>query len=139
MSEVRLLLSGVLVTGGLVLVTFTLHGYLDPNWTQSQLAASAASGKPAVAQPRPEQFPSRSRFVATDAAAGLQPNMVKASSRPTSTPPAVQRPDSKSTANKPASKPADRKKIAAKRKTQPTPPAQQASLQFPWNWNLFGN
>ena len=137
MSVVRLLLSGVLVAGGLVLGTFTLHGYLDPKWTQNQLAASATGSKPpADLQARPGQFASRSRFVATNAAEVLQPHVVKASTRPTPAPAAVQRTDSKSAAGKPAAKPAARKKIAANRKP---PPAQQASLQFPWNWNLFGN
>jgi hypothetical protein len=140
MSVVRLLLSGVLVAGGLLLGTFTLHGYLDPNWTQSQLAASAAGSKPpAVVQSNPKPFPSRSRFVASDVAAASQPHVVKASSRPAATPAAVQRPESRSAASKPATKPAVRKNIAAKRKPPPAPPAQQASLQFPWNWKLFGN
>ena len=133
MSVVRLLLSGVLVAGGLVLGTFTLHGYLDPNWTQSQLAASAAGGKPpAVVQSNPKQFPNRSRFVATDAAAVLKPQKVKAGSRPAATRAAVKRSARKAA----AAQPTVRKKIAAKRKP---PQAQQASLQFPWNWKLFGN
>jgi hypothetical protein len=140
MSVGRMLLSGVLVAGGLVLGTFTLHGYLDPSWTQKQLAASAAVSKPAaVVQAIPEQFPSRSRFVASEPAADVRPPTVKASSRPAATPSAVRQPDTKTAAAKPSAKTAIKKKVADKPKQPPAPPAQQASLQFPWNWKLFGN
>ncbi len=133
MSVGTMLLSGVLVASGLVLGTFTLHGYLDPDWAQKQLAASAAPSKPAaVVQTATEQFPSRSRFVASDAATTQRPSPVKAST----TPAAVAQPGTKTAAAKPPPKPAARKKTADKSKQQQTPPAQQASL-FPWN--LFGN
>lgn len=141
MSVGSMLLSGVLVAGGLVLGTFTLHGYLDPTWTQKQLAASATQSKPAaVVQAATEPFPSRSRFVASEPAADLRPALVKANSRPAATPSAVRQPDAKTAATKPSAKTAIKKKVADKPKQPPpAPPSQQASLQFPWNWKLFGN
>ncbi len=139
MSVGTMLLSGVLVASGLVLGTFTLHGYLDSDWAQMQLAASAANSKPAaVVQATTEQFPSRSRFVARDAAAELRPSAVKANGKPAATP-TVRQAETKTATAKSAAKPAIKKKVADKQKQQQPPPAQQASLQFPWNWKLFGN
>ena len=40
MAIARLLIAGVMVAGGLVLGAFAALGYLDPNWTQNQLAVS---------------------------------------------------------------------------------------------------
>lgn len=125
MSVARVLLSGVLVAGGLVLGTFAVHGYLDPNWTQSQLAAAAMQDKRS-AETRPAAvFPSRSRFVAADPP---QPKAVKAAAKPTVKP-------SEATATA-------KRRAAAKRKPvgrgKEPPPARQASLEFQWPWKLFG-
>ena len=132
MSSAKLLLSGSLVAGGLILGAFTLHGYFDPQWLQRQVQATS-----------PRAFQSRSHPVATTAAPqdmAAQPQDVKASARP----------DAKSAdAKAAAARAAARRKLAekkraekeraekaekiAKAKQQP----QQATFQWPWKW--FGN
>jgi hypothetical protein len=45
MSVVRLLIAGLMVASGLILGTFTLHGYFDPQWRERQLQAAGTPGR----------------------------------------------------------------------------------------------
>jgi hypothetical protein len=123
MSLAKLFLSGLLIAGGLILGTFTLHGYFDPQWAQRQALAAGAGERPK--EPRAiNRFQGRSRFVssrADPAHAGVRPPAA------TPTPVAVKAPNTKPVAKVPA-----KKKVAEK----PKPPPQQASV---WPWNLFAN
>jgi hypothetical protein len=128
MSLAKLFLSGLLIAGGLILGTFTLHGYFDPQWAQRQALAAGAGER--AKEPRAiNRFQGRSRFVssrADPANAGVRP--------PAATPAGVAASNAivkasqvKSTAKAPV-----KKKVAEK----PKPPPQQASV---WPWNLFAN
>jgi hypothetical protein len=127
MSLARLLLSGTLIAGGLILGAFTLLGYLDPNWPrQGMRAAAMQPSEPPVADP----LKSRNRFVAGRTEAPRPPRPVaKTSEKPSRTEEAKRvKAHAKSAAKKAA-----KKKLAEKAK----PPPQQASVQ--WPWNLFSN
>ena len=67
MAIARLLVAGVMVAGGLVLGAFAALGYLDPNWTQNQLAS--ASKRETGAAPKSISAFRRTRFVATESEA----------------------------------------------------------------------
>jgi hypothetical protein len=139
MSLIRLLLSGLLVASGLILGTFTLLGYFDPQWERRQAQAAGApersgeTGKPVGAF----HGKNRSRFVAARTErAGPDPRPQAAASTPARTQ-ASQGPLTKAAMTKPAAKPANKNKLAEKSKKAPPPPQQQAS--FVWPWNLFNN
>jgi hypothetical protein len=134
MAIARLLVAGVMVAGGLVLGAFAALGYLDPNWTQNQLAA--ASKREAASEPKSSiNAFRRTRFVA-----------VEAETPPRSKPLAV-KPSSKQPQKAAESTPVERKhivKTAARKKVADRPgkeseqPQQQAAV-FQWPWKLFGN
>ena len=142
MSLAKLLLSGFLVAGGLILGAFTLHGYFDPQWLQRQAQATKPR-EPAQEPKSINAFQSRSRFVTTPATAqdtAAQPQVVKASARPDAK--SAEAADAKAAAARAAArrKLAEKKKAEkeqaekaekiAKAKQQP----QQATFQWPWNW-----
>lgn len=133
MSLVRLLLSGLLVASGLILATFTLHGYLDPQWAQRQAQSAGVAERPGETR-HVNAFQGRSRFVSSRAdpagsAGKLQPvadTPVKAKSNATVA--------AAKTAPKPS---ATRKKAAERPRKAPPPQQQQASFQ--WPWSFFSN
>jgi hypothetical protein len=137
MSLVKMLLSGLLVAGGLILGAFTLHGFLDPQWAHKQMQA-ARQPERAPNTPSINAF-NRSRFVATRSEA----------ESPTAKATAVKAPAKSHAAPvdaKAAAKPAAKKSVAEKpadktKKTQPQaqPQPQQASFQWPWLNSLFGS
>jgi len=133
MSVARILVSGVLVAGGLVLGTFAGAGYLDPQWTQNQLAATAGR-EPAGEQKSISVF-RRTRFVTEAVAEQRRPDppIVR-----TSTKANPKTSGARPAAAKPANKPPIKKKMVERGKTQP-PKAQQTAAQFQWPWKLFGN
>jgi len=128
MSLAKLFLSGLLIAGGLILGTFTLHGYFDPHWAQRQAQAAGVRERPREAKAI-NTFQGRSRFVSSRAE---QPN---AHARPqgvvsaTSPNPVLKAADTRTAVKLPPVK----KKVAEK----PKKPPQQASVQ--WPWNLFSN
>jgi len=145
MSSARLLLSGFLVAGGLILGAFTLHGYFDPQWPQKQ--GSVASPRETPQEPKAiAAFQTRTKFVASpDPAAQLQ--VVKATAQPDAKPADVLADDASAAATKAAARKkqaeatkrqADKEKRLAeaekakieKAKQQP----QQATLAWLWNW-----
>ncbi|MBX9588088.1 MAG: hypothetical protein K2X43_02215 [Hyphomonadaceae bacterium] len=124
MSLARLVVSGLLIAGGLILGTFTLHGYFDPQWTQKQ-AHAAGRREPPGGPKAINTFQGRSRFVSQRAeppAAGARP------------PNAAAAPGGivKAADARPA-RPLVKKKVVEK----PKPPPQQAAVQ--WPWNLFSS
>ena len=133
MSAARIFVSGVLVAGGLILGAFALTGYLDPQWTQNQLAATARQ-EPA-GEPKSVSVFRRTRFVSEAVAEQRPPDpplvrtSTKASPKASEVHPATGRP---------ASKPPSKKRVAERAK-DPPPKTQQAAAQFQWPWKLFGN
>ena len=131
MSLARMVLSGFLVAGGLILAAFALHGYLDPHWTQKQL--EAASLRERAAEPKAiYTFRGRNRFVASrgeQPAPKANPHIVKASTNGSAIAD-VRGPDAKATTKPQVN--AGKKKLAEKAKRP-----QQASAG--WPWNLFSN
>jgi hypothetical protein len=126
MSVTRLLLSGLLVTSGLILAAFTLHGAFD-TW---QVQASGAQGPP-IKPWATHTYGASGRLVATSSDApkpGLSKTPGRASPKPDGDPKADARARRKRQAEK-------RQAQKAQRAKQPSP--QQAALQWPWNW--FGN
>jgi hypothetical protein len=133
MSVARILVSGVLVAGGLVLGAFSAAGYLDPQWAQNQLAATARR-EPAGEQKSLSVF-RRTRFVSkavTDQRA-LDRTPVRVSTK--ASPKTFEVRPAK---GRPASRPPSKKKVIERGKVQP-PKAQQTAAQFQWPWKLFGN
>jgi hypothetical protein len=129
MSSARLCLSGLLIAGGLILATFTLHGYFDPQWAQKQREAAVRerAGEPSAAN----AFQGRNRFVTSRRE---QPSSDSAKPQAATAHPAAGTNSAvKAAAAKPASKPPTKKKVAEKPKPEP----QQAAFQ--WPWNLFSN
>lgn len=129
MAIARVLVAGILVAGGIVLGAFTALGYLDPEWTQNQLAA-AAKREPAAEHKSISAF-RRTRFVATESETSPQPKppLAKAAARSkTEAAPAERKHFVKTAARKKA---ADRARESAR-------PQQQAAV-FQWPWKLFGN
>ena len=123
MSLAKLFLSGLLIAGGLILGTFTLHGYFDPQWAQRQALAAGAGERPK--EPRSvNRFQGRSRFVSSRADAAT-PSVRPPAATPTPI-------AAKASNTKPVAKAPVKKKVAEK----PKPPPQQASV---WPWNLFAN
>ena len=137
MSLIRLLLSGLLVASGLILGTFTLLGYFDPQWERRQAQAAAVpdrsgeAGRPITAS----ESKNRSRFVARTERPDPGSKPQAATSATVRTPAPV--PTPKTADAKPAAKPSNKSKVADKAKKAPPPQQQQAS--FVWPWNLFNN
>ena len=129
MSLAKLFLSGLLIAGGLMLGTFTLHGYFDPQWAQKQTQAVSARERPREAKAI-NTFEGRSRFVSSRREQASPGNRSPAAATT-----AVARPAGvvKAADTRTAAKPLPaKKKIAEKAKKPP----QQASI---WPWNLFSN
>jgi hypothetical protein len=128
MSVAKLLLSGLLVASGLILGTFTLHGYLDPQWLQRQMQAANPhdSGAKWVLSIE-EQSPSEAEIAPEEG--GPRHGPIKTALRPDAA-------DAKAAAAK-AKKLADKKlaekKLAEKRRAEQKAKEQTAS-QWPWNW-----
>lgn len=133
MAIARLLVAGVMVAGGLVLGAFAALGYLDPNWTQNQLAS--ASKRETGAAPKSISAFRRTRFVATESEAPQRKvPVVKASTTPKAAEASPVEPKhivKTAARKKPAERPA--KAVA------PQPPPQQQAAAFQWPWKLFGN
>jgi hypothetical protein len=131
MAIARLLVAGIMVASGIVLGTFAALGYLDPNWTQNQLAAASKREPPADPKSAINTF-RRTRFVANETEAPSQPKpqppVVKAPAKPT--PRAA---ETASVEQKHIVKTSATKKPAK----QPVQAQQAAAVQ--WPWNLFGN
>lgn len=134
MSSVTLLLSGSLVASGLILGAFTLHGAFDPPRTQ---ARAAAQGDPKGGN----AFQTTTR-----AAVGEASQAARAGARSDA------KPADAADAQVAAAKAAANRQLAEKRRAEKAErekaekaakarqeAAQQATLQWPWNWNLFGN
>jgi hypothetical protein len=147
MSSVRLLLSGSLVAGGLILGAFTLHGAFDPYAAQKrQTADRGLHGGPKGIN----AFQTKTRLVTGETVAqdgARQPPLVKASAKSSAKPAealsaeeraaraaARRKLAEKKRAEKAQKEKAEREKLA-KAKQQPQP--QQATLQWPWSW--FGS
>jgi hypothetical protein len=133
MAIARLLVAGVLVAGGLVLGAFAALGYLDPNWTQNQLAA-ASKREPASEPKSSISVFRRTRFVAAEA------------ETPPRSKPLAAKPSSKQPQRAIEPTPVERKhivKASATRKAAEKPAKQPAQVQqaaaLQWPWNLFGN
>jgi hypothetical protein len=136
MSSLRLLLSGSLVAGGLILGAFTLNGAFDPRLSQTQAAGPS--------EPKGiDAFQTRTHF-AGKTGEDAAPRVVKTGARPEA------KPADTIAAEEKAARAAARRKLAAKRraeraekeraaKAREQPPPQQATLTWPWNWNWFGN
>jgi hypothetical protein len=130
-----MLLSGVLVAGGLILAAFTVQGYLDPNWAQRQLAAAAGQQERSAEPKTVNAFHSRSRFIASTTetrSPPAKPPIVKASVRPSK---AAEAPPT----DPKASTKRHLKKKAVERTKEPPPPPQRQASAFQWPWKLFGN
>ena len=137
MAIARLLVAGVMVAGGLVLGAFAALGYLDPNWTQNQLAAASKREPGAEPKSTISTF-RRTRFVAIESEVP-QPKapVVKASTK--TTPKAA---EASPAEPKHIVKTAARKKVAERpaKAAAPQPPQpQQQAAAFQWPWKLFGN
>lgn len=133
MSAARILVSGVLVAGGLVLGTFTAAGYLDPQWTQNQLAATAR--REPASEPKSLSVFRRTRFVSEAVAEQRHPD------RPivrTSTKASPKTSEARAVPGRLTSRPPSKKK-AVERARDPPRKAQQTAAQFQWPWQLFGN
>ena len=133
MSAGKILASGLLVAGGLVLGIFTAAGYLDPQWTQNQLAATAR--REPAGEPKSLSVFRRTRFVSEAVAEQRPPDHPIVT---TSTKASPRTPEARPATVRPASKPAPKKKVAERAK-DPPPKSQQAAAQFQWPWKLFGN
>ncbi len=130
MSLAKLFLSGLLIAGGLMLGTFTLHGYFDPQWAQKQTQAVSARERPREAKAI-NTFEGRSRFVSSRREQASPGNRSPAAATTAVASPAgvVKAADTRTSAKPLPAK----KKVAEKPKK---PPPQQASI---WPWNLFSN
>lgn len=130
MSLAKLFLSGLLIAGGLILGTFTLHGYFDPQWAQKQVQAVSAPERPREAKAI-DRSEGRNRFVSSrneQASPGIRPPA--AATTAVAGPAGVVKAADTRTAAKPLPV---KKKVAEKAKK---PPPQQASI---WPWNLFSS
>jgi hypothetical protein len=147
MSLAKLVLSGSLVAGGLVLGAFTLHGYLDPQWTQKQAqAVKIKVPEPVAEAPSINAFHGRTQFVAAaPQEAPLPPPAVKVSAKADAKPADVAGADpeaaAKAAARKrraEARKKLEQKKLAEKAEREKMEKAkqkpQQATFKWPWNW-----
>ena len=121
------------MAGGLVLGTFTAAGYLDPQWTQNQLAATA--GREPTGEQKSLGVFRRTRFVSEAVAQQrpADPPIVR-----TSTKADPKTSDARPATAKPANKSPPKKKVVERAK-DPPPKSQQAAAQFQWPWKLFGN
>ena len=147
MSSARLLLSGFLVAGGLILGAFTLHGYFDPQWAQKQ--GNAASAHETPQEPKAiAAFQTRTKFVASpEPAAQLQ--VVKATAKGDAKPADVLADDASAAAAKAAAskkraearkRQAEKEKRLAEAEKAKIDKAKQPPQQSTFSWlsNCFG-
>jgi hypothetical protein len=146
MTSTRLLISGSLVASGVVLGAFTLHGAFEPPQKPRLPSASvsrALTDFEATVPKAVAEIMSRSAVAETPRPAA--PQVVKATTRPPEVKPAEA-----AGPRVAATKSAARRRLAEKRQAEKLKAekekatakarqgAQQATLQWPWNWNLFG-
>ena len=129
MSVARLLLSGLLVSTGLILGAFTLRGHFASQWEvqatgpseaerEAQLAALQERSRPPPPEPAPDSW--SAQLVRTEAA------------------PAAADPEAAKARRRLIEKKLAEKRLAQKKEQEKAKPEEPQTV-FPWLWNLIAN